>query len=251
MELLEILNEDGSGTGIFKERGCVHSDGDLHGSSHVWVIRNWREDDGFDVLLQQRSPDKDSFPNCLDTSCAGHVAAGDTFYSAALRELDEELGIKPEEELVLLFDHPISWEAEFRGHKFINREINRVYLLYQSQPVDLNGFQREEISSLIWQDSNTVLAALRSGDPRYCIRLSLFEKFVEAVSHMRRYTIHISDYWSCPDAGSYAGSDEWTYHKTYPFFGTGEAAVERAKKYVREFHEDVSPYLASVTYWLT
>lgn len=67
----------------------------------------------------------------------------------------------------------------------------------------------------------------------------------------REFTIHIADYWSAPDSGSYAGSDEWTYHETYTFFGTEEAAIERAKQYVRQFREDTSPYLASVTYWLT
>ena len=67
----------------------------------------------------------------------------------------------------------------------------------------------------------------------------------------RKFTIHITDYWSSPNAGSYAGSDEWTYHETYTFYGTEEAAIERAKQYVRDFREDNSPYLASVTYWLT
>jgi isopentenyldiphosphate isomerase len=27
------------------------------------------------VLLQKRSPDKDSYPGCLDISCAGHIPA--------------------------------------------------------------------------------------------------------------------------------------------------------------------------------
>lgn len=67
----------------------------------------------------------------------------------------------------------------------------------------------------------------------------------------RRYTIHIGDYGSHPDAGSYAGSDEWEYHATYPFYGTREEAVDQAKRYVSAFYEDTSPYVAGVTYWLT
>ncbi len=49
---------------------------------------------GFSVLLQQRSPDKDAFPNCFNTSCAGHVARGDTYEATVIREFEEELGIK-------------------------------------------------------------------------------------------------------------------------------------------------------------
>lgn len=40
MEQLEILNNDGSGTGVYKDRKEVHRDGDLHASSHVWVVRD-------------------------------------------------------------------------------------------------------------------------------------------------------------------------------------------------------------------
>ena len=71
----------------------VHRDGDLHRTVHMWVVRK-REDGGIDVLLQKRSKDKDSYPGCYDISSAGHVQAGDEFENAALRELEEELGIK-------------------------------------------------------------------------------------------------------------------------------------------------------------
>lgn len=73
----------------------------------------------------------------------------------------------------------------------------------------------------------------------------------EGNSSARRYTIHIGDYGSHPDAGSYAGSDEWEYHEAYPFYGTREEAIDQAKRYVSAFYEDTSPYVAGVTYWLT
>ena len=67
----------------------------------------------------------------------------------------------------------------------------------------------------------------------------------------KHFCIHITDPWSAPDAGSYAGSDEWVYHATYPFYGAQEEAVVKAKEYVRAFREENGPYLASVVYWLT
>jgi 8-oxo-dGTP diphosphatase len=143
MEQLEILNEDGISTGLCKDRADVHRDGDLHGSSHVWIIRDLQKDGNFSVLLQQRSATKDAFPNCLDTSCAGHVTSGETFCSTAIRELEEELSIKPEEEIIFLFDHSTCWEAEFSGPKFINHEICRVYLLHNVSSINLKGFQKK------------------------------------------------------------------------------------------------------------
>jgi len=174
MELLELYTEHGCGTGIYKDRKEVHRDGDLHASSHVWVVRDDMDGKGFSVLLQQRSPDKDAFPNCFDTSCAGHVAKGETYETTAIRELEEELGIKPEGRLEFLFDQHISWEAEFHGRRFINNEIDRVYVL-KVKDIDLELFQKEEISGLCWQNAADVLAALRAGDARYCIQLPIFE----------------------------------------------------------------------------
>ena len=37
---------------------------------------------------------KDSYPNMLDISCAGHLSSGDSSLDGALRELDEEFSNK-------------------------------------------------------------------------------------------------------------------------------------------------------------
>lgn len=51
------------------------------------------EDGKGNVLLQHRSPTKDTYPNCLDDSVGGHVDAGESYEQAAYRELHEELGV--------------------------------------------------------------------------------------------------------------------------------------------------------------
>lgn len=64
-----------------------------------------RTDGKWQMLLQKRASGKDSFPGCYDTSSAGHIHAGDEPLDSALRELEEELGIKAEEvESVRWFD---------------------------------------------------------------------------------------------------------------------------------------------------
>ncbi|HSX17402.1 MAG TPA: NUDIX domain-containing protein [Patescibacteria group bacterium] len=46
------------------------------------------------ILLQHRDPSKDIFPNCWDNAVGGHVDAGETYETAALREMAEELDIR-------------------------------------------------------------------------------------------------------------------------------------------------------------
>lgn len=88
-------------TGVVKERGLVHRDGDWHRSIHAWVAQKNNNSDDDDatttvsVLLQRRSPYKDTHPNLLDVSCAGHVNSGcSNIYDTTKRELEEELGGK-------------------------------------------------------------------------------------------------------------------------------------------------------------
>lgn len=87
-EFFDILDEQGNKTGKIKKREDVHRDGDWHKSVHIWIVNDKNE-----VLLQKRSPNKDSHPNMWDISCAGHLIAGDTSISGALREAKEELGL--------------------------------------------------------------------------------------------------------------------------------------------------------------
>lgn len=93
MEYLDIRDKNGNPTGVIKERSLVHADGDLHGTSHVWIVKK-NEKGSYDLLLQKRSENKDAFPGCYDISSAGHLPAGQDYLTSALRELEEELGIK-------------------------------------------------------------------------------------------------------------------------------------------------------------
>lgn len=46
------------------------------------------------VFLQKRSLAKDSAPGCWDSSCSGHLDAGEDYPAAAVRELGEEIGLR-------------------------------------------------------------------------------------------------------------------------------------------------------------
>jgi isopentenyl-diphosphate delta-isomerase type 1 len=65
----------------------VHARKLLHRAVHVMV-----HDPSGRLFLQRRSLSKDTFPGCWDSSCSGHVDAGEDYPIAARRELGEELG---------------------------------------------------------------------------------------------------------------------------------------------------------------
>ena len=97
MEIFDIVDAQGNPTGERVERNRAHTEGIRHRTAHIWVLRE--REGRYQVLLQKRSQNKDSFPGRYDTSSAGHIQAGDGVLESAVRELGEELGIhaQPEE----------------------------------------------------------------------------------------------------------------------------------------------------------
>jgi isopentenyl-diphosphate delta-isomerase type 1 len=69
----------------------VHARSLRHRAVHVMVFNSRGE-----IFLQKRSPAKDLFPGVWDSSCSGHVDAGEDYDPAAVRELGEELGLAVE-----------------------------------------------------------------------------------------------------------------------------------------------------------
>ena len=93
-EIFDVVNEEDRVTGQATRRE-VHEKGLLHRAIHVFVVNRHGE-----LLLQKRSRFKDAHPDVWDSSVAGHLDAGEDYGAAAVRELEEEMGItgvEPEE----------------------------------------------------------------------------------------------------------------------------------------------------------
>ena len=151
MEYLDIRDKNGHPTGVIKERSLVHADGDLHGTSHVWIVKK---------------NEKGSY----DISSAGHLPAGQDYLTSALRELEEELGIKAEpEQLHFMGLHEGKYEEIFYGKPFKNHEISHVYLY--SEPINIKELklQEEEVQEVCWMDFETCCEKVKSGDKKYCL----------------------------------------------------------------------------------
>ena len=87
-EMIDILDENGNKTGEILSRSEVHQKGLWHRAILVAIINDKNE-----ILMQQRSADKDKNANMWDISVAGHISAGQDSLSAAAREINEEVSV--------------------------------------------------------------------------------------------------------------------------------------------------------------
>ena len=89
-EIFDVVDADDQVTGT-ATRAEVHAQRLTHRAVHVFVF-NKRGD----LLLQKRSLLKDMCPGLWDSSVSGHLDSGESYEAAAVRELEEEMGIAAE-----------------------------------------------------------------------------------------------------------------------------------------------------------
>jgi isopentenyldiphosphate isomerase len=87
-EIFDIVNERDEVIGQ-QSRSEVHRLGLMHRAVHVLVFNAA----GL-VFLQKRSLKKDRQPGVWDSSASGHVDSGEDYDACAVRELQEEIGLR-------------------------------------------------------------------------------------------------------------------------------------------------------------
>lgn len=181
-EFFDVYNEDGTVTGKVVSRAEAHEKGILHAAVHIYVYR--RCGGRIEILLQKRADNKDSFPSCWDTSCAGHVSAGDTFDYTLKKELSEELGIHINDgEAKHLFTKLVTKNNVFHGKPFNDYEVYKVYALERDIPSEEIVFQKEEISAVRWMDSLELLKRLEERDKAYCIMPDTYREALSCIKN--------------------------------------------------------------------
>ena len=87
-EIIDIIDERNKVVGrCTKEK--IYLKKHLHRIVHVLIFNNKGE-----LLLQLRSKNKSYLPEYWGTSVGGHILSGESLKEAAVREMQEELGVK-------------------------------------------------------------------------------------------------------------------------------------------------------------
>ena len=174
MEILDIVDEEGKPTGKVIEREEAHRKGILHRTSHVWLLR--KKNDKVQILLQKRSHNKDSYPDCYDISSAGHIPAGVDFIPSALRELKEELGCNvDEDDLIYCGTRRLHFEEVFHGQPFLDNQVSNVYVLWLDREEKDFILQKEEVSEVKWFDFDDCFNKVKNDLIKHCIYLEELE----------------------------------------------------------------------------
>ncbi len=99
MEYLYHVDENDDVIGKVS-RKRAHDDLLRHRTGIIFLVDNKER-----IFLTERSPEKQPFGGCYDSSSSFHVRYGESYEEAAKREGKEELGLKNEVELLGKFFH--------------------------------------------------------------------------------------------------------------------------------------------------
>ena len=130
----------------------VHARGLLHRAVHVLVF-----DAAGRVFLQKRSMTKDLCPGLWDSSCSGHLEAGEDYDAAAGRELAEEIGVR-------VVTPPARW-WRINACAETAQEFCWVYRLRHDGPLILHP---EEIERGKWLAPSEVTARVAARPEDFC-----------------------------------------------------------------------------------
>lgn len=214
-ELLSVLDRDGRPTGETKPREILHQSSDWHAVSHVYLF-----DPEGRLLLQKRASHLSQSPGTLQVSVSGHVNAGESPLEAALREGEEELGIRLASErlipvTVVRNQYAYSSEASWENREFVTvfvyqvspeelKQIGENYNLNESEELWLVNPQRAEslavetphlfsnnLKKVFSERSELWRTLVKEGDPEHGRHSGLPKSYLteklEQIVHLTRF----------------------------------------------------------------
>lgn len=146
-ELWDIYTKDREKTGKLHRRGDTMKDGEYHLAVHVCIFNSRNE-----LLIQQRQPFKEDWPDMWDLTAAGSALQGENSCQAAEREVAEELGLK-----IDLSDKRADFTINFKNG------FDDYFLLEQEVDLAALRLQPEEVQAARWCSKEEALKMQEEG----------------------------------------------------------------------------------------
>ena len=147
MELWDLYDRDRIKTGEIHPRGTPIPQGRYHMVVHVVIFNS----DG-QMLIQQRQPFKEGWPNLWDVTVGGSAVAGDNSRTAAQREVLEEIGL------------PLDLSRELPKITLpFDCGFDDIYTLVMDVDLSALTLQESEVQAVRWASEQEVLAMLADG----------------------------------------------------------------------------------------
>ncbi len=147
MELWDLYTKDRDRTNQTMVRGTELPEGLYHVVVHLCLFNSKGE-----MLIQQRQPFKEGWPDMWDITVGGSAVSGDSSWQAVERETKEELGL----ELDFSDLRPALTVSFHDG-------FDDMYVF--TKDIDLNDLklQEEEVQAVKWADKDEILKMLEEG----------------------------------------------------------------------------------------
>lgn len=172
-ERIDIYDEHNQALGRTAMKSEAHAKGLWHRAAHIWMYTPKGE-----LLLQLRSREKELYPNCWDISVAGHVSAGESPEDAALREIQEEVGIIAQaQDLELIRIFPV--EDDYK--QIQNKEFYYFFLYPLHASTESLVLQKEEVADTHLIHVDDLEKDLRENPDMYVTHGSYWNEAIEAV----------------------------------------------------------------------
>lgn len=141
-EYIDRVTETGAPTGQVVLKSEAHKNGWFHNTIHLWLFTAKG-----DILLQQRSHKKAIYPLLWDVSAAGHIDAGESFETAAIRETHEELGLllKPTDLIKIGVN---KHKTAYANDTILDNEFHHVFIAELKVPITELTVQEEEVEAI-------------------------------------------------------------------------------------------------------
>ncbi len=169
-ELIDILDSAGNITGKTELKSYAHRMGLFHATVHIWFY-TWDAK----ILLQQRGKEKDTYPLLWDVSVAGHIGSEEQINFAAMREVEEEIGLSISEndiEKIGVFKSIQKHHADL-----IDCEFHHVFLCKLKVSLDQLKKQESEVEAL------------------KLISLNQFSEEIWGMANLKKYVPHDISYY--------------------------------------------------------
>lgn len=147
MELWDLYDRDRQKTGELHERGKPLPEDRYHMVVHVVIFNTAGQ-----MLIQQRQPFKEGWPDMWDVSVGGSAVTGDASHTAAQREVLEELGLA----LDLSHERP-----KLTIHFSVG--FDDVYTVVQDVDLTTLRLQESEVQAVKWADESEIHQMIDDG----------------------------------------------------------------------------------------
>ena len=151
IDLIDVVDENNVPTGVVEEKNEVHQKGLWHREALSFVCNS-----NMEVLTYKRVATTKVNPGLVVPFFGGHVLSGENYDNAVIRELNEEIGFKPDNIYLL---KQIKKESV---SKVINRTFTNYYICYCDYGLTDFNFSQFEIDQPKWINFYELLKFLKN-----------------------------------------------------------------------------------------